>query len=130
MNFRLIAVVACCLWLALSCPMRGAEPVTGERKSALMERKLTASQRILASLAREDFPQMEVAAEELLTLAKQQWLTHETPQYRSQLKDFWIILEGIKESATEKNLDGATLGYVQMTISCVRCHKLLRDQLE
>lgn len=129
---KTLIVLTCMLSMSAGAlsPLSAADPDSATRKAKLMERKLAASQDILASLAREDFTRMSAAADELLGLAKQQWIDDESPQYRSQLKDFWIILEGVKESAAEKNLDGATLGYVQMTISCVRCHKFLRDKVE
>ncbi|MFG0294870.1 MAG: hypothetical protein ACF8PG_03105 [Maioricimonas sp. JB045] len=96
----------------------------------LMERKLVAAQKILTSLAREDYAAMQSAADDLQELARQQWTTDESPRYRAHLKDFWVTLDGVSEAAAEKNLDGATLAYVQMTISCVKCHKYLRQPAE
>jgi hypothetical protein len=29
--------------------------------------------------------------------------------------------------ADKENLDGAALAYVQLTLSCVNCHKVVRD---
>ncbi len=31
------------------------------------------------------------------------------------------------EMADEENLDGAAIAYVQLTLSCVNCHKVVRD---
>jgi hypothetical protein len=30
-------------------------------------------------------------------------------------------------AAENENLDGATLAYLQLTLSCVNCHKVVRD---
>lgn len=95
-------------------------------RAKIMEKKLKFSKEILEAVVKEDFPEMSANAEGLLELAKTQWIENDTPEYRSQLKDFWIVLEGLKSSAKEKNGDGATLAYVQMTLSCVKCHKYLR----
>lgn len=92
----------------------------------IMEKKLQLSQSILSGVVKEDYARISADAEKLLDLAKTQWVQDETPEYRSQLKDFWIVVEGLKSSAEEKNGDGTTLAYVQMTLSCVKCHKYLR----
>lgn len=103
-----------------------AEDQPRSDQAKLMEQKLAFSQKILSSVVKEDFAEMSQNAEGLLKLAKTQWIKKESPEYRSQLKDFWIVVEGLNTSAQEKNGDGATLAYVQMTLSCVKCHKYLR----
>lgn len=106
----------------------GADDVTpADGKQSVMEQKLSHAQGILSGLAKEDFAAISRESTELLALAQQQWIEHDTPEYRGQLKDFWITLEGIDASAKAKNLDGATLGYMQLTLSCVKCHKYLRS---
>lgn len=108
---------------------------TAEDKPALstakiMDKKLKLSQSILAAIVKEDFAGMSTNADALLDLAKTQWIHNETPEYRAQLKDFWLVLEGLKSAAEDKNADGATLAYVQMTLTCVRCHKYLRTPVK
>ena len=98
--------------------------------ASLMQRKLDLSQNVLKALALEDYPLMSKSTTELLQLARQHWTEEETPAYRAQLKDFWTVLEGLDRAAQDKNLDGATLAYVQLTISCVKCHKSLRMDVE
>lgn len=101
-----------------------------EDRDKIMAQKLAASQSILAAIATEDFSMLEKNADLLLGLAKQEWMESPTPEYRAHLKDFWITLEGISDKANAKDIDGATLGYVQMTLSCVKCHKYLRGSAE
>jgi hypothetical protein len=36
-------------------------------------------------------------------------------------------VDDLIEKAREKNLDGAALSYVEMTLSCVKCHKHVRE---
>lgn len=93
----------------------------------VMELKLSSAQGILSGLATEDYERISTHANSLLALAKQQWIDQESPEYRAQLKDFWLVLEGLQANARERNLDGVTLSYVQMTLSCVKCHKYLRE---
>jgi hypothetical protein len=126
-----LAALLCLLFLGAS----GNPAVRGDDEGAgaetpdkpLMERKLEHSQAVLSALAREDFDALGDNADALLKLSEEQWISRDTPEYRAQLKDFWVVLEGIKTAADEENLDGATLAYVQMTLTCVRCHKYLRD---
>ena len=115
--------------LALCLPALSAATAQGEPSPAtakIMKQKLQYSQAILAAVATEDFPGISTNADELLELAKTQWIQNDTPEYRAQLKDFWIVLEGLKSAAEEKNGDGATLAYLQLTLSCVKCHKYLK----
>jgi hypothetical protein len=48
--------------------------------------------------------------------------------YQTQLQVFRFASNELVRLAEEKNLDGASLAYTQMTISCVNCHKFLRQQ--
>jgi cytochrome c556 len=62
-------------------------------------------------------------AEAMQGLSKVEWFIRgKTPGYRTQLK---IFLEIIKQ-AKQNNLEGSTLAFSQLTISCVNCHKRLR----
>jgi hypothetical protein len=102
-----------------------AAPSTDAPLAALMQRKLELSQALLRSLALENYPRMAASSEQFLNLARQPWRVPETPEYRAQLKDFWTVLEGMQTAAADKNLDGTTRAYVQLTICCVKCHKSL-----
>ncbi len=115
---------ACLLLLLLVVARADDKPALDSAK--IMEKKLQLSKEILAAIVLEDFPKMSTNADALLELAKTQWVRNEAPEYRAQLKDFWLVLEGLKTAADDKNAEGATLAYVQMTLSCVKCHKYLR----
>ena len=43
--------------------------------------------------------------------------------------EFRRIVDKMQKAAKEKRLDGATLAYVDMTMSCVECHKYARNVL-
>ena len=38
------------------------------------------------------------------------------------------LAELVIEKAKAKSIDGATLAYVEMTVTCVRCHQYTREQ--
>jgi hypothetical protein len=47
--------------------------------------------------------------------------------YEVQTNNFRRAAETLIQKAKAKNLDGATLAYVDMTVTCVRCHQYCRD---
>ena len=44
-----------------------------------------------------------------------------------QLQIFQNANQQMIRMADDENLDGAALAYVQLTLSCVNCHKIVRD---
>ena len=51
-----------------------------------------------------------------------------TDDYRLQMAVFRRSAETVSKRAKEGNLDGATLAYVDMTLTCVKCHQTTRDR--
>ena len=48
-------------------------------------------------------------------------------EYRRQMAMFEFANEELVRQANAKNVEGATLAYNQLTISCVQCHRVVRD---
>lgn len=92
-----------------------------------MRSKLDHSQRVLEGLALEDFDAIAKHGQELslLSLAAS-WQVLETMEYQQQSVEFRRAADAITEAAKKKNLDGAALAYVEMTMKCVNCHKYVR----
>jgi hypothetical protein len=61
----------------------------------------------------------------LLTLAEQ-WQVLQTADYLHESMAFRRSADAITAAAKKKNLDGAALAYVEMTMQCVKCHKMVR----
>jgi hypothetical protein len=94
----------------------------------LMKRKLENSQKVLEGLALNNFDKIGKHAEELIEISKQaEWKFIKTPEYELYSNEFRRSAEEMVKKAKQKNLDGATLAYVDMTFSCVRCHKYVRE---
>ena len=93
-----------------------------------MQKKLEYSRDILNGLVMEDFDTIQKSAEALNKLGKRKWMENESSAYRTQNQVFWFTTGTLLMAAEQKNIDGATLSYTQMTVSCVRCHQLLRDR--
>lgn len=94
-----------------------------------MQRKLDHSKSVLEGLAKEDFA-MIIKNSQALSLLSQEsnWNVLNTEEYLQQSRDFRRAVNVITESARNKNIDRATLGYIDLTVRCVGCHKYLRDQ--
>ena len=96
--------------------------------SELMKKKLEHAKKMLEGLTTNDFAAISRTAEELMLVSQRaEFAAQKTREYELQTNDFRRALETITAKAKDKNLDGATLGYVDMTLACVRCHQHYRD---
>jgi len=93
-----------------------------------MKKKLEYSQNILSGLAIEDFASIRKNATSMKALDVLEKYVHpRSNDYRMQLQTFQFANDELIRNAREKNVDGAALAYVQLTMSCVNCHKVLRS---
>jgi hypothetical protein len=98
-----------------------------QEPSIWMKQKLTASQNILAGLTKGDFEAIEKNAQSMIMVGYlEKWIRADIPGYQNSMKAFEYANKSLKLAAREKNLDGATIAYIQLTISCVQCHKIVR----
>jgi hypothetical protein len=103
----------------------GEEP---KKVAALMKRKLEQSQKVLEGVATGDFDKIGKHAEELILISKEaEWKVLKTPRYELYSDDFRRIAGGLVKNAKDKNLDAAALSYVELTLTCVKCHKHVRE---
>ncbi len=95
--------------------------------SKFMRAKLNHSQKLIESLALEDYEAMAKSSQEmsLLTLAAS-WQVLQTADYLHESIAFRKSADALTAAAKKKNLDGAALAYVDMTMQCVKCHKMVR----
>ena len=92
-----------------------------------MRRKLPHSQKVLEGLATEDFEMIAKHAQELSLLSQATtWQVLQTPDYLDHSTEFRHAADRLTEAARKKNLDGAALAYVDVTMSCINCHKYVR----
>ena len=95
---------------------------------ALMLKKLESSQKVLEGLALSDFERIGKHAEELVRISKTaDFRVLKTPQYEIYSNDFRRGADALVMMAEGKNLDGAALAYVELTLTCVKCHKHVRE---
>ncbi len=117
--------------LVLTALVAGAiaeEPQHEEPGSFWMKKKVEYSERILEGLAKEDYEEIAKSARSMSALTQlEKWVRASVPAYRSQLRIFENANDQLIRTAEAEQLDGAALAYVQLTLSCVNCHKVVRD---
>lgn len=95
----------------------------------VMKAKLGHAQAALEGIAMEDFDKVLVSAQKLGRLAQAAgWQARQTPEYELFTIEFRRRADVLAEAAKERNVDGATLAYTQLTFSCVSCHKYMRGK--
>jgi len=102
----------------------------GEEKKAdaWMKAKQKATQEVLAGLTEGDFDKIRTNAQAMNFLGYlEKWAKPDTPGYKEQVSYFDFANRELIRQAKAKNIEGATLAYTQLTISCVQCHKIVRD---
>ena len=135
-----MTLVVVMLALAMEIPSlsgHGQEPKREPKKlddaiakelSELMKRKLENSQKVLEGVAMNDFEKISKHAEELIFISKQvEWKVLKTPEYELYSNEFRRTAGDLVQKAKDKNLDGAALAYVDLTLTCVKCHKNVRE---
>jgi cytochrome c556 len=105
---------------------QGQEPK--KPRDLLMQRKLEHAQKVLEGVAVKDFDLIEKNADELIAISKRaEWRAFPTPEYTLRSEEFRRNCDLLNKAAKDKNVDAAALAYVQLTMSCVQCHKYLRE---
>jgi cytochrome c556 len=95
--------------------------------SAFMRLKLGHAEKTLEGLAKEDFDLIIKHSQAISLLCEDQlWMVLQTPEYRERSNDFRRSVNAITDAARKKNLEAATLAYVDSTLKCVSCHKYVR----
>jgi len=126
--------------LLLSVTSTGSEPVKAEPKAEppkddsgkihlLMMRKLENSQKLLEAITQNNQKSVQKLAEDLVQITNEKsWKIMETREYETFTSEFRRAAEQLVRNAKDKNLDGAQLTYLEMTLACFNCHKYMRDQ--
>lgn len=103
----------------------------GEKKlSKFMREKLTSSQLVLEGLMTEDFDLMEKGAKKMIAMSNAtEWQVIEGPIFAQQSDEFRSAAKQVIKFAKEKNIDGASLSYIHLTMTCISCHKKVNKVL-
>jgi hypothetical protein len=128
MKHALIAVVTCLAVAFLCWPQPSAAQPDKSKVKKIMQEKLKNSQALLEGIALSDYKKIAASAEELIQLTKtEEWHAIKTPRYEMNSNEFRRAAEKVIDKANAKNIDGVTLAFFDMTMSCVRCHDYVRE---
>ncbi len=101
----------------------------GSRR-VFMRQKLEYSKNVLEGISLEDFTLIARNARALKEMSEAAaWRNSVIPnaeEYLSHTLKFQRLADELKQNADERNLDGATLTYLQLTMTCVKCHNYVR----
>jgi hypothetical protein len=123
--FLLAPLILASLFAGTKSTDTRAENESGVKEA--MRQKLAYSQQVLVGLTLEDYGLIVNNAEKLVELSnKTNWYSRQVPEYELFLNEFRRKAQEVMEAGKQKNLDAASLAYVQMTLSCVSCHKFIR----
>jgi hypothetical protein len=116
---------------AIVVSSRGQVEQPGPTRAQFMRKKLDLSKNVLEGLTTEDYKLIIKNAKALRVMSQAaEWQVPTIPNvehYLPYTAEFQRITGDMIKKAEAKNLDGVTLGFVQMTTSCVNCHKYVRD---
>jgi hypothetical protein len=100
-------------------------------RAQFMRTKLEYSKQALEGLTLEDYDTIAKSARALRLLSQAaEWEVPSIPnatEYVMLTREFQQLTDEMGKKAREKNIDGATLAYLRLTMNCVHCHKYVRQ---
>ena len=125
---RKLVAMFVCFAIVLGTPWTSTAQNKPSNLNKLMLEKLTSSKVLLEGIALADFHKISGSADKLIQLSKTaEWFVFKTPRYELHSNEFRRAAENIVQKANDKNLDGVTLAYFDLTMACVRCHRYVRE---
>lgn len=111
-------------------PKPAAERPKEKSSTKLMRKKLAAAQDILEGLTTEDFEMIAKGAKLLKDLTGDaDFQVSKDSLYVQHSMELRSLAEKLEKSAKDLNLDKASLHYVNLTMTCIECHRFVRDTL-
>jgi len=124
-NFLLAALILASLFVGTTSTYAQAEKESGVKEE--MQQKVACSLQVLVGITLEDYGLIANNADKLVKLSnKTNWYSRQVPEHELFLNEFRRNAQDLAKAGQQKDLDAASLAYVQMTLSCVSCHKFIR----
>ena len=95
---------------------------------SLMHDKLESAHGILEGLVTNNFLLIETHAARLRDISQAtSWYKPTSEDFLANARSFRNAADDLITSARAKNIEGVSLGYVRLTLECVKCHRDQRD---
>jgi hypothetical protein len=122
-----IFAVATLTWLE---PVLRSDEQQPPTRQAFMRQKLEFSKLVLEGITLENYDMIAKNARALRLLSRAAlWELPTIPnaeEYVIYTGEFQRLCDDLSKNAKAKNIDGATIAYLGLTMSCVNCHKYVR----
>ena len=136
LTLAVIAVVHMGLTQSAAQQPEKNEPPKKQKKAAetklqaLMRQKLGAANNILEGLTTDDFTLITKGSKALAKISSEEkWRISNDAIYRQHSNEFQRKIQRLGRAAKEEKLDAAALTYIEVTMSCIECHKWVRAML-
>lgn len=124
---KLAILVGGMCFAGMLLPSRAAEDPSEDAVRAFMRGKLDAAENVLEGLVTEDFKAIQEGADRMRVMGQRaEWNVIKTPEYIAYSAEFQRAADQLSKSAQERKLDAASLTYLQLTLTCINCHKHAR----
>lgn len=98
---------------------------------SLMKAKSGYAHRLLDAVVAQDFDTVREEAFRLKAVAETgDWNVLDTPEYVRESQGFIQATERLLDSVKERNGDAVALAYMDVTLSCIHCHRYVRANLD
>ncbi len=95
-----------------------------------MRKKLEATQKVMEGLVVEDYEMIAQGAKQLKAIsAAADFVVVKEAMYTQHADEFRRVVDRLEKQAKEKRLDGAALANMDLTLSCIECHRFVRSTL-
>jgi cytochrome c556 len=122
-SLRVLLILAA-IAIANMCP---SSALSQDALSAFMRAKLGHAEKTLEGLVKEDYDLIIKHSQAISLLCEDElWAVLQTPEYRERSKEFRRSVDAVTDAARKKNLEAATLAYVDVTLKCASCHSYMR----
>ena len=111
-------------------PKQQDEKPKDRRLSTFMQQKLNASNEILRGLMTDDLELVEENADKLLDMSREEkWRASNDMMYLQHSSQFGNAVDELREKAKDGSMDGASLAWINVTMSCIQCHNWVRNTI-
>jgi len=126
MNKHVLISLAVAIVLATTAALVTSQTTPTTR--TLMKAKTGYAHRLLDAVVLEDFDVIQDQAFRLKAVAETaDWYTAESAEFVRETESFIRAADRLFQAAKENNGDAAALAYMDVTLSCVHCHRHLRS---
>lgn len=119
------------LWIlvAVVAVVAAAAVVTSQNEPTLMKAKAGYAHRLLDAVVQEDFAVIQDQAFRLKAVAETaDWRASRSPELVPETDEFIRATDRLFQAAKEEDGDAVALAYMNVTLSCLHCHRQLRSQ--